>query len=85
MEGQGDSAHKETKRDSHEVSEADQLLINKWAFLGEKIIHGQPSGIDNSVSTFGKFGDGLYLCLCLLGGGGGGGCCIMWGNFKLNR
>ncbi|KAL6067698.1 hypothetical protein STEG23_031502 [Scotinomys teguina] len=33
--------------------EEDLELINKWAYKGERVIHGNPSGVDNAVSTWG--------------------------------
>ncbi|CAK7314489.1 Mevalonate kinase [Vulpes lagopus] len=31
----------------------DLELINKWAFQGERMIHGNPSGVDNTISAWG--------------------------------
>ena len=35
------------------LHDADLNLINGWAFEGEKLMHGTPSGVDNAIVVYG--------------------------------
>lgn len=37
-----------------DFSSQDKNIINKWAFCVERLMHGRPSGIDNTTCTFGS-------------------------------
>lgn len=42
------------------------LLVNRLGYLAEKILHGNPSGVDNTVATYGGFVSyqgGIFECL----------------------
>ena len=44
--------------------EASRGVVNDWAFAAETLFHGNPSGLDNTVSTYGAGATRLNMPLC---------------------
>ena len=40
--------------DIHYELDLSEIEINRLAYLAEQVFHGTPSGIDNTVATFGR-------------------------------
>lgn len=38
-----------------ELNDFEKDLIRKWAFQAERVMHGNPSGLDNTICTYGGF------------------------------
>ncbi|KAK2724261.1 mevalonate kinase-like isoform X2 [Artemia franciscana] len=59
----GELLHGSTIKSSSELTEKNLEYISQWAYVCEKLFHGSPSGIDNSVCTFGgvlSYQDGQF-------------------------
>ncbi|KAJ3355800.1 hypothetical protein GGF32_001817 [Allomyces javanicus] len=47
------TASGEVGKDKDDKNDAMLQTVNAWAFASEKVIHGNPSGVDNTVVTYG--------------------------------
>jgi mevalonate kinase len=48
------------------IQAAGRASINAWAYCGECVVHGKPSGLDNTISVYGgavKFAKGSFTML----------------------